>query len=71
MSIEGEPTDDELNNVDRKLFSPGWINLLDGAGLSFRERLVIGWALRKAPTFRTRLAKLEAFAEAHPGSFHA
>lgn len=46
------PTDEECAAVDAKLMSPGWINLLDSAGLSFRERIVIGWALRMAPRWR-------------------
>lgn len=57
--IKCEPTDGELADVDRLLMSPGWINLLDGAGLSFRERQVIGWALRMAPRFRARIIQFE------------
>lgn len=55
IDIKAEPTDAELADVDDKLMSRGWINLLDAAGLCFRERQVIGWALRMAPRFRARL----------------
>jgi hypothetical protein len=58
--IKGEPTDNELSEVDAKLLSPGWINLLDGAGLSYRERLVIGWALRVAPRLRRVIEQMLA-----------
>jgi hypothetical protein len=44
-----EPTDAELTNVDRTLMGPHLINLLEQAGLTYRERQVISWALRKAP----------------------
>ena len=55
--IKGEPSDKECDEIDEKLMSPGWINLLDAAGLDFRERQVIGWALRMAPRFRFQLSE--------------
>ncbi len=61
MPEQGQPTDSELAAVDEKLQSRGWINLLDHAGLTYRERQVIGWALRRAPRFRETLSELEEF----------
>lgn len=60
--IKGAPTDEELEDVDWLLMTPGWINLLDHAGLSFRHRQVIGWALRMAPRFRECLVQIKTVA---------
>jgi hypothetical protein len=57
--IKGEPTDSELNAVDDKFMSPGWVNLLDAAGLDFRERQIIGWALRMAPRYRKQIKEFK------------
>jgi hypothetical protein len=62
--IKGAPTDKELEEVDTLLMSRGWINLLDQAGLSFRERQVIGWALRMAPRFRSAQGQVQSAAKA-------
>jgi hypothetical protein len=56
-AIKGEPTDKECSEVDAKLLGPGWVHLLDAAGLNYRERQVIGWALRVAPRLRRDLTR--------------